>query len=156
MFRDNRLEGDPAGGFAPREPPINKETRMRIHALTRAKPTSPPQPASPITEQSQSVLDHRQLRLMLQESGLKTSMPRLKVLEMLCLASLDGSDIRSRVLHERLVDAGDPLSLVSVRQVLGRMVDSGLVVAQGSGRYRLAPAWEAAISAQRPRSSSAA
>ncbi|WP_242443151.1 hypothetical protein [Pseudomonas sp. LFM046] len=129
---------------------------MRVHALTRAKRITPPQPMSPTAEPSQSVLDHRQLRLMLQEAGLKTSMPRLKVLEMLCLVSLDGSDIRSRVLHERLVEAGEPLSLVSVRQVLGRMVESGLVVAGGGGRYRLAPAWAAAISAQRPRSSSAA
>ncbi|MDH4585309.1 hypothetical protein E8F20_25970 [Pseudomonas sp. BN415] len=107
-------------------------------------------------ERSLLNLDHRQLRQMLQQAGLKTSMPRLKVLEILCLASQEGSDIPSRVLHERLVEAGEPLSLVSVRQVLGRMVDRGLLVAQGRSRFRLAPAWEASISTQRPRSSSAA
>ncbi|WP_271408059.1 hypothetical protein [Pseudomonas sp. Q1-7] len=32
----------------------------------------------------------------------------------------------------------------------------GLVIATGGSRFRLAPAWEASISAQRPRNSSAA
>jgi hypothetical protein len=127
---------------------------MRVHALSRAKPVVL-QPLGPKVERSLPHLDQRLLRQMLQQSGLKTSMPRLKVLEILCLASLEGG-IPSRILHKRLVEAGEPLSLVSVRQVLGRMVDSGLVVALGGGRYCLAPSWEATISAQRPRNSSAA
>ncbi|MDH4562848.1 hypothetical protein [Pseudomonas sp. BN411] len=128
---------------------------MRVHALPRGKPVVL-QPLDLTVERSIPQLDQRLLRQMLQQSGLKTSMPRLKVLEILCLVSLEGGDIPSRVLHERLVEAGEPLSLVSVRQVLGRMVDSGLVVALGGSRYCLAPSWEATISAQRPRSSSAA
>lgn len=128
---------------------------MRVHAMLRARPVIP-QPLVLKVEQSLPELDQRQLRQMLQQAGLKTSMPRLKVLEILCLASLEGSDIPSRGLHERLVEAGEPLSLASVRQVLGRMVDSGLVVAPGGSRYGLAPAWEASLAAQRPRSSSAA
>ncbi|WP_342246303.1 hypothetical protein [Pseudomonas sp. OTU5201] len=128
---------------------------MRVHALPRAKQVVPP-PMGLREERSLLNLDHRQVRQMLQQAGLKTSMLRLKVLEILCIASQDGSDIPSRALHERLVEAGEPLSLVSVRQVLGRMVDRGLVVARGGSRFRLAPAWEASISTQRPRSSSAA
>ncbi len=128
---------------------------MRTHAMTRPKRVVP-QPISLKVERSLPELDQRQLRQMLQQAGLKTSLPRLKVLEILCLASLEGDDIASRVLHERLVEGGEPLSLASVRQVLGRMVDSGLVVAQGGSRYRLAPAWEASFLAQRPRSNSAA
>ncbi|MBD2838928.1 hypothetical protein ID144_17940 [Pseudomonas sp. JM0905a] len=128
---------------------------MRVQALPRVKPVVL-QPLDLTVERSLPHLEQRLLRQMLQQSGLKTSMPRLKVLEILCLASLDGGNISSRVLHERLVGAGEPLSLVSVRQVLGRMVDSGLVVALGGSRYCLAPSWEAKISAQRPRSSSAA
>lgn len=128
---------------------------MRVHTLPRAKPAVPPSIGLKV-ERNLPSLDQRQLRQMLQQAGLKTSLPRLKVLEILCLASLDGGDISSRVLHERLVEAGEPLSLVSVRQVLGRMVDSGLVAAQGGSRYRLAPTWEASIAAQRPRSNSAA
>lgn len=128
---------------------------MRVHPLTGAKRVVP-QPVALMLDPQLPSVEHRQLRLMLQQAGLKTSMPRLKVLEILCLASFDSHDIPSRVLHERLVEAGEPLSLVSVRQVLGRMVDSGLVEALGAGRYRLAPVWEASIAAQRPRSSSAA
>ncbi|MDH4653796.1 MULTISPECIES: hypothetical protein [unclassified Pseudomonas] len=128
---------------------------MRVHALLRAKPIVP-QHISLKVERSPPSLEQRQLRQMLQQEGLKTSMPRLKVLEILCQVFLEGDDIPSRFLHERLVDAGEPLSLVSVRLVLGRMVDSGLVAARGGSRYCLAPAWEASILAQRPRSSPAA
>lgn len=124
---------------------------MRVHALSRAKPVAQ-QPVCLMVEESLPGVDHRKLRQMLQQAGLKTSLPRLKVLEMLCL----GGGISSRLLHERLLEAGEPLSLVSVRQVLGRMVEGGLVVAQGGSRFSLAPAWEAAISPQRPRNSSAA
>ncbi|WP_280325135.1 hypothetical protein [Pseudomonas sp. BN102] len=128
---------------------------MRVHALPRAKPVAQ-QPVCLMVEESLSGVDHRQLRRMLQQAGLKTSMPRLKVLEILCLAALQGGGLSSRLLHEHLVEAGEPLSLASVRQVLGRMVEGGLVVAQGGSRFCLAPAWEAAISPQRPRNSSAA
>jgi Fe2+ or Zn2+ uptake regulation protein len=109
-----------------------------------------------MVEKSLPGVDHRQLRRMLQQAALKTSLPRLKVLEMLCLAALHGGGISSRLLHERLVEAGEPLSLVSVRQVLGRLVEGGLVVVQGGSRFCLAPAWRATISPQRPRNSSAA
>ncbi|UCO96233.1 hypothetical protein LF844_16225 [Metapseudomonas lalkuanensis] len=128
---------------------------MRVHALPRVRPVVL-ESLDLKVERSLPHLDQRLLRQMLLQAGLKTSMPRLKVLEILCLASLEGGNIPSRVLHERLVEAGEPLSLVSVRQVLGRMVGSGLVGALGGSRYGLAPAWEATISAQRPRSSSAA
>ncbi|BAN49321.1 hypothetical protein [Metapseudomonas resinovorans] len=128
---------------------------MRVHVMPRAKRVIP-QPIGLKVEQGVPTLEHRLLRQMLQQAGLKTSMPRLKVLEILCQSSLEGCDIPSRTLHERLVEAGEPLSLVSVRQVLGRMVDSGLVVALGGSRYCLAPSWEASIRDQRPRSNSAA
>ncbi|MDT9096699.1 winged-helix domain-containing protein, partial [Escherichia coli] len=58
--------------------------------------------------------------------------------------------ISSRELHQQLSEAGEPLSLVSVRQVLRRMEESGMIQATGRSRYRLS------VSAQCPRSSSAA
>ena len=128
---------------------------MRVRTLPRAKPVAR-QPACLMVEESPPGADHRQLRRMLKQAGLKTSMPRLKVLEMLYLAALQGGGLSSRLLHERLVEAGDPLSLVGVRQVLGRMVEGGLVVVQGGSHFCLAPTWEATISPQRPRNSSAA
>lgn len=45
--------------------------------------------------------------------------------------------ISARELHRQLSDAGEPLSLVSVRQVLRRMEENGLVQTTGRSRYRL-------------------
>lgn len=128
---------------------------MRVHTLPQPKPVAQ-QPIGLVAGRSLPRLDQRKMRQLLQQAGLKISLARLKVLEMLCLASLEGCDILTRELHERLVEAGEPLSLVSVRQVVGRMVDNGLVIATGGSRFRLGPAWEASIFAQRPRNSSVA
>ncbi|MGA4817676.1 hypothetical protein ACPA9J_36215 [Pseudomonas aeruginosa] len=38
-----------------------------------------------------------------------------------------------RTLHRRLSETGTPLSLVSIRQVLGRLVESGLVTLDEQG-----------------------
>lgn len=93
--------------------------------------------------------DTRQCREWLQAAGLRFSMPRLKVVEALCGA--DGErGISSRELHRQLSEAGEPLSLVSVRQVLRRMQDSGMIQSLGRSRYCLTPP------VQCPRSSSAA
>ena len=62
-------------------------------------------------------LDTRQCREWLQAAGLRFSMPRLKVVEALCSAN-DEQGVSARELHRQLSDAGEPLSLVSVRQVL--------------------------------------
>lgn len=93
--------------------------------------------------------DSRQFRRLLQAVGLRCSMPRLKVVEALYGAD-DEQGISSRELHRQLSEAGEPLSLVSVRQVLRRMQDKGMVQAVGRSRYCLAPL------NQCPRSSSAA
>jgi Fe2+ or Zn2+ uptake regulation protein len=63
-------------------------------------------------------------------------MPRLKVVEALCSAN-DEEGVSARELHRQLSDAGEPLSLVSVRQVLRRMEENGLVQTTGRSRYRL-------------------
>ena len=93
--------------------------------------------------------DSRQCRALLQAVGLRFSMPRQKVVEALYGADED-QGISSRELHQQLSEAGEPLSLVSVRQVLRRMEESGMIQATGRSRYRLS------VSAQCPRSSSAA
>ena len=54
--------------------------------------------------------DHQHLRHLLQEAGLKASLPRLKVLEVLCDASQESGGISTRLLHERLNAAGEPLA----------------------------------------------
>ena len=80
--------------------------------------------------------DTRQCREGLQAAGLRFSMPRLKVVEALYSAN-DEQGISARELHRQLSEAGEPLSLVSVRQVLRRMEENGLVQATGRSRYRL-------------------
>lgn len=80
--------------------------------------------------------DAQQCREWLQAAGLRFSMPRLKVVEALCSAN-DEAGVSARELHRQLSDAGEPLSLVSVRQVLRRMEENGLVQATGRSRYRL-------------------
>ena len=103
------------------------------------------------TQPSRSIagaMDNQQCRQWLQAVGLRFSMPRLKVVEMLYGTSELG--VSSRELHRQLSEAGEPLSLVSVRQVLRRMEQHGLVEATGRSRYRLS------LQIQCPRSSSAA
>ncbi|MFV9682707.1 transcriptional repressor [Pseudomonas sp. NY15367] len=80
--------------------------------------------------------DARQCREWLQAVGLRFSMPRLKVVEALASAN-DEQGMSARELHRQLGEAGEPLSLVSVRQVLRRMEENGLVQTTGRSRYRL-------------------
>lgn len=68
-------------------------------------------------------------------AGLKTSLPRVKVL--LALQGGHSEGLTSRQLHEHLVSAGEPLSLLSVRQVIGRLCERNLLVRVGRSRYRL-------------------
>ena len=94
---------------------------------------------SPQTPSPRSVVggpDTRQCREWLQAVGLRFSMPRLKVVEALCGAN-DEQGVSARELHRQLNEAGEPLSLVSVRQVLRRMEENGLVQTTGRSRYRL-------------------
>lgn len=63
----------------------------------------------------------------MKEAGLKMSLARLKVIDALWEASGEQGRVPIRTLHRRLSETGTPLSLVSIRQVLGRLVESGLV-----------------------------
>ncbi|MEO4045973.1 Fur family transcriptional regulator [Pseudomonas sp. CAU 1711] len=76
---------------------------------------------------------HRELRLLLQQAGLKASLVRLKVMEVLQGAGA----MRSRELHERLLRANEQISMLSVRQVPGRLGACGLVLRDERGCYRL-------------------
>ncbi|ABR84662.1 MULTISPECIES: hypothetical protein [Pseudomonas aeruginosa group] len=72
-------------------------------------------------------MTHSPVKQMLKEAGLKMSLARLKVIDALWEASGEQGRVPIRALHQRLSETGTPLSLVSIRQVLGRLVDSGLV-----------------------------
>lgn len=74
------------------------------------------------------------LKVMLQDAGLKGSLVRLKIMEVL---HDSGSSLRSRELHERLRLSEEQISILTVRQVLGRLCSCGLVQRDEQGGYRL-------------------
>lgn len=75
------------------------------------------------------------LRQALINAGLRTSLPRVKVL--LALQGDHCEGLTSHQLHEQLVSAGEQLSLLSVRQVIGRLCERDLLVRVGRDQYRL-------------------
>lgn len=78
--------------------------------------------------------DRQQLKVMLQGAGLKVSLVRLKILEVL---QRNEQGLRSRELHEYLQQADEQISVLSVRQVLSRLCSCGLVIRDDDGLYRL-------------------
>ncbi|WP_237044600.1 transcriptional repressor [Aquipseudomonas alcaligenes] len=78
--------------------------------------------------------ERRQLRKLLQGAGLKVSLVRLKILDVLQRSE---RGLRSRELHERLRLADEQISVLSVRQVLSRLLACGLVTRDDEGLYRL-------------------
>ncbi|MDX5373943.1 MAG: transcriptional repressor [Pseudomonadaceae bacterium] len=76
----------------------------------------------------------QELKAMLQGAGLKGSLVRLKVLEVLHDSE---RSLRSRELYERLWLAEEQISILTVRQVLGRLCSCGLVQRDERGQYRL-------------------
>ncbi len=80
---------------------------------------------------------HQQLKGLLQGAGLKVSLVRLKILEVLQRAELEGRGLSSRALYVELMRANEQISLLTVRQVLCRLSACGLVARDGDMRYRL-------------------
>ncbi|MDD0841982.1 Fur family transcriptional regulator [Pseudomonas sp. Gutcm_11s] len=78
--------------------------------------------------------ERQQLKNMLQGAGLKVSLVRMKILEVLQRSE---QGLRSRDLHGYLLLADEQISVLSVRQVLSRLVCCGLVVRDDDGLYRL-------------------
>ncbi|MGI9698012.1 hypothetical protein ACIRTP_23500 [Pseudomonas aeruginosa] len=73
-------------------------------------------------------MTHSPVKQMLKEAGLKMSLARLKVIDALW-GSLGGAGPGAdpHPAPASSSETGTPLSLVSIRQVLGRLVESGLV-----------------------------
>lgn len=93
------------------------------------------------------------LRELIQAAGLRSSMPRLKVLAALAAASTLAFSLEKNIsgseLHQRLNNAGEPLGLASVRDVLRRLNKAGLVQGLGRDRYCLAAGVENVLIAHR-------
>ena len=78
--------------------------------------------------------ERQQLKAMLQGAGLKVSLVRLKILEVL---QRSDKGLRSRELHGFLLLADEQISVLSVPQVLSRLCACGLVERSEEGLYRL-------------------
>ncbi|CAD5107481.1 hypothetical protein [Zestomonas carbonaria] len=78
----------------------------------------------------------QEARRILQEAGLRNSLGRLKIIKALWRIAGEQGTVSSKQLHLELAESGEPLSLISVRQVLKRLTQAGLVVRDGVDRYR--------------------
>lgn len=99
---------------------------------------------SPVTQKhgetvaSQHTLedDRHSIRELLRHYGLRTSLIRLKVIDALLVAARDGRSINVRGVHRYLGLFAGELSLVSVREVLRRLCDEGVILFQADKSYR--------------------
>lgn len=83
------------------------------------------------------------IRQLLKSFGLRTSLVRLKVLDALLTATSDGQSLGVRGVHGQLLKQDIPLSFLSVREVLKRLCDEGVIYLNPDKSYSLHPrAWQ--------------
>ena len=78
-------------------------------------------------------IDRSLERHLLAQAGLRVSLSRIKVLSALS----QSIPLSTLELHQVLVGQGENISLLSVRQVVCRMKDAGLLLRDELGAYRL-------------------
>jgi Fe2+ or Zn2+ uptake regulation protein len=110
-------------------------TLMHRKATTEARPLPPTQGAD------RPGNDH--IRQLLKRFGLRTSLVRLKVLDALVNASQAGQPLGVRGVHNQLLKLDIPMSFLSVREVLKRLCDEGVIHMNADKSYSLHPlAWQ--------------
>ncbi|UVL86351.1 fe2+ zn2+ uptake regulation protein [Pseudomonas sp. B21-028] len=80
--------------------------------------------------------DRHNIRELLRHYGLRTSLIRLKVIDALLVAARDGRSITVRGVHHYLGLFAAELSLISVREVLRRLCEEGVILFQPDKSYR--------------------
>lgn len=104
----------------------------------RSRPVAAQPPgAAPVHEHLAS---NEQIKAMLRHFGLRTSLIRLKVIDTLLQAEREARGIGMRGVHGRLADQAPALSFMSVREVLKRLRQEGLVSLNADKTYRIEPA----------------
>jgi hypothetical protein len=68
------------------------------------------------------------IRALLRYYGLRTSLIRLKVIDALLVAAREGTPIGVRGVHSYLQSFSTDLAFISVREVLRRLCDEGVIV----------------------------
>jgi hypothetical protein len=113
---------------------VTTRTMLRQSAL--AAQTSP---AQSINERA----GNEPIRQLLKSFGLRTSLVRLKVLDALFTATGEGQSLGVRGVHSQLLKLDIPLSFLSVREVLKRLCDEGVIYLNPDKSYSLHPrAWQ--------------
>ena len=84
-------------------------------------------------------LGNEPIRKLLKSFGLRTSLVRLKVLDALVTATHEGQPLGVRGVHSQLLKLDIPLSFLSVREVLKRLCDEGVIALNADKSYSLHP-----------------
>lgn len=74
------------------------------------------------------------LKAILHDAGLKISLARLKILEVLHCSE---QALSAHELREQLCQAGEDISILTIRQVLARLGQCDVVVRDRNGHYSL-------------------
>jgi Fe2+ or Zn2+ uptake regulation protein len=101
---------------------------------------STPSPFRTATNQLAFVCDrssNEHIRELLRFYGLRTSLIRFKVLNTLIAAALDGRAVGVRGVHAYLMSLSAGMTFVSVREVLKRLCDEGVIVLEADKSYRI-------------------
>jgi Fe2+ or Zn2+ uptake regulation protein len=80
------------------------------------------------------------IRELLRHFGLRTSLIRFKVINALVVAGRDGHGIGVNGVHAFVESSSPELSFVSVREVLKRLGEEGLIVLGSDKTYRFSSA----------------
>ncbi|MCF5714967.1 Fe2+/Zn2+ uptake regulation protein [Pseudomonas tremae] len=113
---------------------ITTRTLLRQTALAAQ---SQSQSQSPALEAERPGNEH--IRTLLKSFGLRTSLVRLKVLDALLVSSEEGQPLGVRGVHSQLLRLDVPLSFLSVREVLKRLCDEGVINLNDDKTYSLHP-----------------
>ena len=106
-----------------------RQTAISAQAQTQAQ--------SPAAEIERPGNDH--IRLLLKSFGLRTSLVRLKVLDALLVSNESGQSLGVRGVPRQLLRLDVPLSFLSVREVLKRLCDEGVIHLNEDKTYSLHP-----------------
>ncbi|CDF95545.1 Fe2+/Zn2+ uptake regulation proteins [Pseudomonas sp. SHC52] len=80
---------------------------------------------------------NERIKRLLKSFGLRTSLIRLKVIDMLLTTTMENRCLGARGVHSQLLALDIPLSFLSVREVLKRLCSEGVVTLNPDKSYSL-------------------
>ncbi len=113
---------------------LNRQATTTRNLLRQSAIAAQARPAASVERAS-----NEPIRKLLKSFGLRTSLVRLKVLDALLQACSDGKPLGVRGVHSQLLKLDSPLSFLSVREVLKRLCDEGVITLNVDKSYALHP-----------------